>query len=1186
MTMEKRTSPKKKRAWKTAGICLLGVIGLWAAVLAVLQIALSPGVLTGLANKYAPQFIDGDVSFGKVKASVFRSFPYLNVTFDSLSVTYPSDRFEKFGAGKDWYTRQGRGTGRDTLMSFGRLSASVNLSSLLAGQINVPRIMLSRPRIYAASYNDSTATWNAFKFLDSGKETEDTVSSGMPDLVIGKIMLLDNPRIVFSSIPDSTSLSLNLKRMIFFGKVVTRDLKKSRLGLRVDTLFLTGRFPADTVALKLDNFIARGKDKGIEVKALATAYLAMSSYGRMKLPISIDSRISFPEDTIRKISLERFDVNFADIPLSAKADIGFKGDSIHIKGNAAIDGCEITRPIEYFGKNLVKAAGGIKTDAVISMSADVDGWLDSNGHIPEIDAVLEIPVSNVSHRIFGDDNKIGLKAVLKGDRSGLVNLQLDSVLVAGKGIVLAGAGKAADLLGEDPELNVDGHFFLNLDTLSTLLKRFTGYSAAGRLAAELDGAIRMSQLSPYTFADADLKGSVRSRNMILYSEDDSVDVYIDSLDVKLGTFGNVYTKGVRKGERMMAAAGYVDSVRLRYKDRMSVMGRKLSILAQNSAAVLDREDSSSFYPFGGKFKAGFLSMRGADTSVIVIARSDNTFTVKPKESNPEVPVLALKSSTGGIFIKGPVNRLAVSGLELSADAAMNSIERKRKAREFMDSLYRAYPDIPRDSLFHYLRRTRPTREIPDWLSEEDFRKNDIRLDVGENIRKYFREWDMEGSLSFRRTGLISPYFPLRNTVSDFKGSFDNNSIRIENITVKSGRSNLSANGSLTGLRGMILRNGFLNLDVDVTSDSLDLNQLLAAYSAGMTFDTEDFSGKDLTGMEDGEFEEMIVADSTAAQDTQILLVVPANLNAGIKLHAKNVKYSQLEMETMTADLAVRERCVQFTNTSASTNMGELFFEGFYSTKTKKDLKTGFNMNFSHITAEKVIEMLPAIDTVMPMLKSFKGELDLEMAATADIDTTMSVKIPTINGVIRIGGSHLQLHNDESIRKIARILKFKDRENSYIDKMSVEGVISDSRLEIFPFVLEIDRYTLAMSGIQNLDSSFKYHISVIRSPLPFRLGIDLQGDFEDMKFKIGKAKYKSTDVPVFTAAVDQVKLNLAESIRNIFQKGVDKAVQENERQKEINDYKKDIGYVNAAEEQLDSLSSDEQKSLGLDEDAEG
>ena len=148
-------------------------------------------------------------------------------------------------------------------------------------------------------------------------------------------------------------------------------------------------------------------------------------------------------------------------------------------------------------------------------------------------------------------------------------------------------------------------------------------------------------------------------------------------------------------------------------------------------------------------------------------------------------------------------------------------------------------------------------------------------------------------------------------------------------------------------------------------------------------------------------------------------------------------------------------------------------------------------------------------------------------------------------------------------------------------MSVEGLISDSRLEIFPFILDIDRYVLAMSGIQNLDSSFKYHVSVIESPLPFRVGIDLWGDFEDMKFKIGKAKYKNANIPVFTAAVDEVKLNLAESIRNIFRKGVDKAVSENRRQQEINDYKKSIDYVQAVDEQIDTLSAEEQKSLDME-----
>ena len=1182
--MEKNSAgtAKRKRGWKIFRNILLTVAGIWAVILIALQIALTPEVLTGAVNKAASQMVDGDVSFGKVRASVFRHFPYVSVTFDSLAVTYPSDRFEAYGAGQDWYTRQGRGETCDTLMSFRSLSASLNLSSLMAGQINVPRVTLSKPRIYATSYNDSTANWNILKFIESSEEEEsDTVSSGLPDMVIGRIRLVDNPRIIFNSIPDSANLSLSLKRMIFFGRAVTKDIKKSRLGLRVDTLFMTGRFPADTVALRLDNFVIRGKDHGINMKALATAYMATGTYGRMKLPVEIDTRVSFPKDSIRRVSIERFDAKFADIPITAKVDAGFKGDSIYVNGGCYIHDCEVMKPINYFGRNIMKGLDGFKTDAVISLAAKMEGWIDPEGHIPSIDAVLEIPVTNISHKMLGD-NKIGLKAILKGSESGRMDVKLDSVLFVGKGIALAGAGKALDLLGKDPQLSVDSHFFLNLDTLSTLIQRFTGYSAAGRMSAELKGEILMSQLSPYTFADADLKGSIRSRKFIIYSPEDSLDVYIDSLDVKLGTYANIYNTKITEGERMMGMAAYVDSVRLRYKDSISLMGRKLSLLAQNSAAMLDQTDSSSFYPFGGRLEAGFLSMRGADTSTIALAKSVNKFSIMPKAGNPDVPVLDLTSNTGMVFVKGPVNRLAVRNMDLSANAAMNSIERRRKAKAFVDSLAKANPDVPLDSLFKQFRRNRPAREIPAWLTEADFRKSDITLDVGENIRKYFREWDLEGSIGLGRMSIMTPYMPLRNRISGFRGTFNNNQVNLESLTINSGRSHISASGALKGLRGVILRNGFLTLDVDVKSDSLDLNQLLAAYSAGQSFSAKDFAGKDMTSLEDDEFEEMIMDDSTeTAADSSTLLVIPANIAAEIKLDARNVKYSKLEMDRMTADLVVKERCVQFTNTSAATNMGDLFFEGFYATQTKKDLKTGFNLNFSNITAEKVIEMMPAIDTVMPLLKSFKGELNLEMAATADIDTTMSILAPSINGVIRIGGSHLQLHNDESIRKIAKILKFKDRENTYIDQMSVEGLISDSRLEIFPFVLDIDRYVLAMSGVQNLDSSFKYHVSVIESPLPFRVGIDLWGDFDDMKFKIGKAKYKNANVPVFTAAVDQVKLNLAESIRDIFQKGVDKAVTENRRQKEINDYKKRIDYVQAVDEKMDTLTSEEQKSLDME-----
>ena len=143
----------------------------------------------------------------------------------------------------------------------------------------------------------------------------------------------------------------------------------------------------------------------------------------------------------------------------------------------------------------------------------------------------------------------------------------------------------------------------------------------------------------------------------------------------------------------------------------------------------------------------------------------------PKEGSPDVPVLGLTSNTGMVFVKGTVNRLAARNMNLSANAAMNSIERRRKARAFVDSLSRANPDVPLDSLFRQFRRNRPVREIPEWLTEDDFRKSDISFDIGENIRKYFREWDMHGSVSLDRMNVMSPYFPLRNRYANTFGSF-------------------------------------------------------------------------------------------------------------------------------------------------------------------------------------------------------------------------------------------------------------------------------------------------------------------------------------------------------------------------------------------------------------------------------
>jgi hypothetical protein len=101
-----------------------------------------------------------------------------------------------------------------------------------------------------------------------------------------------------------------------------------------------------------------------------------------------------------------------------------------------------------------------------------------------------------------------------------------------------------------------------------------------------------------------------------------------------------------------------------------------------------------------------------------------------------------------------------------------------------------------------------------------------------------------------------------------------------------------------------------------------------------------------------------------------------------------------------------------------------------------------------------------------------------------------------------------------------------------------------------------------------------------------LGIDLHGpDFDNFKFKIGKAKYKTTKVPVFTAVIDDARINLLSSIKGIFEKGVEAAISENEQQAAINEHKKNIGYVNAVDMELEALSEKEQAELASEEKAD-
>jgi hypothetical protein len=155
----------------------------------------------------------------------------------------------------------------------------------------------------------------------------------------------------------------------------------------------------------------------------------------------------------------------------------------------------------------------------------------------------------------------------------------------------------------------------------------------------------------------------------------------------------------------------------------------------------------------------------------------------------------------------------------------------------------------------------------------------------------------------------------------------------------------------------------------------------------------------------------------------------------------------------------------------------------------------------------LVNTVPEVDTLVPMLRSFQGVVTLDVTAKTKLDSIYDVVMPSLSAATAIHGNDLVLMDGETFAEVAKLLMFKKKTKNLIDNMSVELILQDNQMQVLPFMLEMDKYRVAVGGENTLDMLFNYHISVLKSPLPFKLGVNVSGTMDDMKVKLGKARYK-------------------------------------------------------------------------------
>lgn len=1072
-----------KKAIKITLWSLGSILTLIVLLFAVALFLLTPKRLTPIVNSYATEYLNATVNFQRVEVSLFEHFPQVSLKLVGAEVISHAL------------------SGSDTLLRFDRFAVSIDAWKLISGKVSIRSVELDKPWISAVVDSVGKASWDIVKSSSSDS------SSSELELNIESMVINGEATIGLHDVRDSTSIHLCLDQLAAKGHL-SNDVKLFSLqsmeleGLhgsissRHDTI--NGSFMLDTMRVIRDGQIYR------TTASMAGGDLRVGSDSMMRrVAVRIAGGIGYTDSVA---TLDKLTVDIGGIRSVIDGTVKIGDSTI----NSTL---RVTSP--HIGiKNLLalvpsidkKTIAKIRSDISLGVDLSVNGSYNTrSGALPDIKLTVSSPdgylyMDGVSEKL----DKFALSSTIE-IAGGKSSLKVDKLHIVGAGISLLASGEAVNIMSVDAHIDANVNGRISVDSLMAVLPESAhkDFSARGSIEISAGGCFALSELNIKSLAKTTLWAKLTLHDFDLQIPTADVKMHASGL-LTLGTGVNERDTIIAIGARVVGVHATLDTLLLSVGDDISVNGRKIDAFASTTVARY-ADVRKKIHPFNGTVSATRFSIMAADSSLLRLKGISCNFNVTPSPTNDTVPLLRSTITAKSVSARSDLDRYVLQGMRFEVQA--NVIEKKRTPAG---------------------RRQRRTQ-----LTADEMSAGDLDMKVGGEFLQILRRWNAEGTLHATRMRVITPYLPLRTEIRNLDLTFNTDKIDLNSLGIHVGQSRINVNGHISNLKRVLAGRGVLKIDIDVKGDTLNLSELISAVNSGTASIDQIRSRIDSLGSGNEDQVAEIIAQSSSEVTENSLIIIPKNIDLNIALNVDNALYGDMIMDSLAVELISRNRVLHIKGLTARSNLGQMNLNAIYSTRSKTDISTGFDIELRGVKVAELIEMLPSVDSMLPMLASFEGEVDCKLAAGASIDTAMNIVIPTLDAAGSIKGRNLVLLDGQTFTEISKIMRFKNRKRNIVDSISVQMLVRNSEIEIFPFILEIDRYKTAVSGVQKLDMSFEYHISVLKSVVPFRLGVNIFGDLDKWDFKLVKAKYKSENLPSYVQLIDTTRINLRKQIADIF-----------------------------------------------------
>lgn len=383
----------------------------------------------------------------------------------------------------------------------------------------------------------------------------------------------------------------------------------------------------------------------------------------------------------------------------------------------------------------------------------------------------------------------------------------------------------------------------------------------------------------------------------------------------------------------------------------------------------------------------------------------------------------------------------------------------------------------------------------------------------ENESNVLMRWNPDVKITLNKGNVNVNGLEVPVEIPQLKAALTTHQCDIEKGSVILGKSDFSITGEVSNMDKYFQGTDLMTGNLELNSNYIDINEIMDLVSG--------FGAPD-----------SVMAEQPEASQADPFMV-PYGMNIRMHTNIKKALFEDAEIRNVGGYISLKDGVLVLDEMGLTSDAARLQLTALYKSPRKNHLFLGLDFHLLDIQIDKLIQMIPEVDTVLPMLKSFAGNAEFHFAIETYLKSNYDLKYSTLRGAAAINGKDLVVLDEETYGKISKLLQFKKGTTNKIDSLSAEATIFKNEVDVYPFSVSIDKYQAILSGRHNLNWTYNYNISLVK---PIRIGLDIIGT-DKRKFKIGKPKYATMFNPERKKVVEQNVLELKQQINQALKANV-------------------------------------------------